>query len=55
MAAPVARQAAARDWENPAVIGINKRRAHVPLRSFTAPEQALSHYLLRSGKAWTWG
>lgn len=40
----------ARDWENPAVIGINKRRPHVPLRSFTASEQAVQHYRLRSGK-----
>lgn len=40
---------AGRLWEDPSVIGINKRRAHVPLRSHTAPEQALRHYALRSG------
>ena len=36
------------DWENPSVIGVNKRLAHVPLRSFTAPEQALLYYRLLS-------
>ena len=36
------------DWENPAIIGINKRLAHAPLRSFTAPEQALQYYRLLS-------
>ena len=39
----------ARDWENPAVVGISKRRAHVPLRSFTAPGQAFDHYRLSTG------
>lgn len=41
-----ASMAGPRDWENPAVVGINKRRAHVPLRSFTAPEQAWQHFAL---------
>lgn len=41
-----ASMAGLRDWENPAVVGINKRRAHVPLRSFTAPEQAWQHFAL---------
>ena len=38
----------ARDWENPAVVGINKRKAHVTLRSFTQPQQAFSHYRLEA-------
>lgn len=42
-------RSAARDWENPEVIGINKRRSHVPLRSFTTSEQVFDHYRLRSG------
>lgn len=37
------------DWENPSVIGINKRAAHAPLRSFANPKQALDHYRLRAG------
>ena len=36
------------DWENPAVYGINKRAAHVTLRSFTHPQQAFEHYRLVS-------
>lgn len=39
----------AADWENPSVIGINKRAAHAPLRSFSSPSQAADHYRLRSG------
>lgn len=39
-----------RDWENPAVVEINKRRSHVPLRSFTTPEQVFDHYRLHSGE-----
>ena len=39
---------AAADWENPAVYGINKRNAHVTLRSFTHPHQAFDHYRLLS-------
>eukprot|EP00887_Chlorella_sp_A99_P002901 scaffold6.g2901.t1 len=39
-------QAAPRDWENPAVVGINRRRAHVPLRSYTSPAQAAEHFAL---------
>ena len=38
-------QGAARHWEDPSVIGINKRKPHVPLRSFTAPGQAFDHAL----------
>ena len=34
----------ARDWENPSVISRNKRRAHVPLRSFPDPESALKYF-----------
>ncbi|KAL4457400.1 hypothetical protein ABPG75_012265 [Micractinium tetrahymenae] len=41
--------ARAADWENPSVIGINKRAAHAPLRSFTSPSQAAEHFRLRSG------
>lgn len=37
------------DWENPAVIGINKRRAHPQLRSHTSLEEALRHYDLPPG------
>lgn len=36
------------DWENPAVVGINKRKAHVPLRSYTSASQAAEHYRLAS-------
>lgn len=32
------------------MIGINKRKAHAPLRSFTAPSQAFDHFGLRSGE-----
>ena len=35
-----------RDWENPCVVGINKRRAHVPLRSFPSAAEAFRHYEL---------
>lgn len=38
------------DWENPAVFGINKRRSHAPLRSFTSPEQAASYYRFESNE-----
>ncbi|PRW56286.1 Beta-galactosidase isoform A [Chlorella sorokiniana] len=41
-------QGAARHWEDPSVIAINKRKPHVPLRSFTAPAQAFDHFALRS-------
>ncbi len=34
----------ANDWENPAVFGRNKRRAHVPLRSFGDPDSALQYF-----------
>ena len=34
----------ARDWEDPSVIGRNKRRAHVPLRSFPDQESALKYF-----------
>jgi hypothetical protein len=34
----------ASDWENPCVIGINKKRPHVQLRSFTHPQQAWRHF-----------
>jgi hypothetical protein len=30
------------------VFGINKRKAHVPLRSFTSQDQAFQHYRLAS-------
>lgn len=33
------------------MIAINKRRAHVPLQSYTADEQAFEHFRLRSGAA----
>jgi len=36
------------DWENPAVVGINKRKPHSTLRSFTDPLQAFQHYRLAS-------
>jgi hypothetical protein len=32
------------DWQNSSVIEINKRRAHVPLKSYTSPSQPLQHY-----------
>ena len=41
---------AARHWEDPSVIGINKRKPHVPLRSFPDAAAALEHYRLRSGE-----
>uniref|UniRef100_A0A1D1ZZ97 beta-galactosidase n=1 Tax=Auxenochlorella protothecoides TaxID=3075 RepID=A0A1D1ZZ97_AUXPR len=40
----------ARDWETPGVFGINKREAHVKLRSYAAPAEALRAYTLRDGK-----
>jgi len=33
-----------RDWENPAVFGINKRKAHVNLRSYTNQDQIFLQY-----------
>ena len=36
------------DWENPAVFGVNKRKAHVPLRSYSTPDQVFAHYRLLS-------
>lgn len=33
-----------RDWENPAVFGINQRSSHVPLRSHTSPDAAAAHF-----------
>jgi hypothetical protein len=36
------------DWQNPQVLGINKRKAHAQLRSFTSDEQAFQHFQLRS-------
>ena len=32
------------DWENPAVFGVNKRRAHVKLRSYRTEDAALRAY-----------
>lgn len=32
------------DWENPYVIGISKRKAHTPLYSFRAPDDALRRF-----------
>ena len=40
----------AEDWQNPAVFGRNKRRAHVPLRSFVDPGSALSYFVDESSK-----
>lgn len=34
-------------WENPTVFGINKRNAHVPLRSYTHVDQAFNFYRLQ--------
>ena len=34
------------DWENPAVYGINKRAAHVTLRSYSNPREAFEDYKL---------
>ena len=34
------------DWENPAVLGINKRRTHVPLRSHSSPSSAAAQFNL---------
>ncbi len=34
------------DWENPSIIGVNKRKAHVPLRSFTDRRQAFRYFRL---------
>lgn len=34
----------AKDYENPAVFGINKRAPHVPLRSYTDKKQILNYY-----------
>lgn len=34
----------ANDWENPAIYAINKLKPHVPLKSFTCPEQAFQHF-----------
>ncbi|KAK9848754.1 hypothetical protein WJX84_010455, partial [Apatococcus fuscideae] len=39
-----ARTEPARDWENPSVISRNKRRAHVPLRSFPDQDSALKYF-----------
>lgn len=33
-----------RDWENPAVFGINQRSSHVPLRSHTSSDAAVAHF-----------
>lgn len=44
-----ARTEPARDWENPSVISRNKRRAHVPLRSFPDQESALKYFTENSG------
>ncbi len=41
-------QCQAKDWENPSVISINKRKAHAELRSFTSAEQAWRHFDLPS-------
>lgn len=38
------------DWENPAVIGINKRKAHVPLRSFLDSKSATDYYVNGIGR-----
>lgn len=35
-----------RDWENPSIFAVNKRKPHVPLRSFTDPAQAFRHFRL---------
>ena len=35
-------------WENPGILGINKRAAHVQLRSFTSLNQISEHYQLKS-------
>ena len=32
------------DWENPALLGINKRRAHAPLRSHQSITSAVGHF-----------
>jgi hypothetical protein len=32
------------DWQNPAVLGINKKRNHVPLRSFPTIDTAKAYY-----------
>ena len=37
-------QSQPKDWENPSVISINKRKAHAELRSFTSAEQAWRHF-----------
>lgn len=39
-----AARAGARDFENPAVFGINQRNSHVPLRSHTTPDAAAAQF-----------
>lgn len=37
------------DWENPQVLGINKRLAHAPLRSHSSIASASSHFNFKAG------
>jgi hypothetical protein len=36
------------EWQNPQILGINKQRSHVPLRSFPSSEQAHACFQVNS-------
>lgn len=42
------KQSRVHDWENPAVLSINRRSSHVPLRSHLHRDSALSYFLKTS-------